>query len=63
VADDASILDQINTAESEAKLALLKKIGDLAGNTNVETKIQTLANAYALTVGAKFGELPGPGQT
>jgi|GEM_PF-6101453 len=58
VSDD-SIIDQISTAESEAKLALLKQIAELAGKTHVETKIQTLAHAYALRGGADLGKLPG----
>jgi hypothetical protein len=58
VADD-NVLDQIKTAENEAKLVLLQQIKELAGKTHVESKIQTLAHAYALTVGANLGKLPG----
>jgi hypothetical protein len=36
----------------------LRQIKELAGKTHVESKIQILARAYALTVGANLGKLP-----
>ena len=58
MADD-NILDQINTAENEAKLALLNRIKELASTTTDSNALQSLGYAYALAVGANVGKLPG----
>ncbi|SKV05525.1 Uncharacterised protein [Mycobacteroides abscessus subsp. bolletii] len=55
------LADQVTTAELEARLVLLKQIKESAESTLVTSYLKDLAAAYALTVGAKFGELPGGG--
>ncbi|CPR98336.1 Uncharacterised protein [Mycobacteroides abscessus] len=52
-------LDPLQQAEREAKLALLQRITMLAGNPMAPSGLKDLAAAFALTVGAKYGELPG----
>lgn len=54
-------MTDINDAEREAKLALLAQIKYSAEKTAVPSALKDLAAAYALTVGAKWGELPGGG--
>ncbi|GAA2427568.1 hypothetical protein [Mycolicibacterium llatzerense] len=51
--------DQIQEAGQAAKLALLKSIAAEAKSTGNATTIEKLANAYALTIGAANGYLPG----
>ena len=58
MADD-SIVDQIDTAADEAKLALLKQIKKTAESTTSSNYLQSLGYAYALVVGAAVGKLPG----
>ncbi|MHC9292038.1 hypothetical protein ACRCUN_06195 [Mycobacterium sp. LTG2003] len=52
-----------STAEAEeaAKVALLESIKASAEGTRVASYLKDLAFAYALTVGAKWGQLPGGG--
>lgn len=54
-------MGSISDAEATAKLALLKKIEALAPNLSTASGLKDLALAYALTVGAKWGDLPGGG--
>lgn len=53
--------DELNAAEREARLALLQQIKTTAGNISTASSLKDLAAAFALTVGARWGELPGGG--
>ena len=50
---------QVDAAELDAKLTLLEQIKQSADATTVASNLERLAYAYALTVGASFGKLPG----
>ncbi|TDZ43078.1 hypothetical protein [Mycobacteroides franklinii] len=52
-------VEDVDQAELEAKLTLLQQIKASAEKTTVPSALKNLAEAYALTVGAKFGKLPG----
>ncbi|AEN79888.1 hypothetical protein SEA_PURGAMENSTRIS_31 [Mycobacterium phage Purgamenstris] len=52
----------IDAAEDAARLALLRAIGKKAESTALSAgQLKDLAAAFALTVGGKWGELPGGG--
>ncbi|MEU9805453.1 hypothetical protein [Mycobacterium sp. NPDC050853] len=52
-------VEDVDQAERDAKLTLLRQIKASAANTTSAGYLKSLAAAYALTVGAKFGQLPG----
>lgn len=51
--------DSVDHAEQEAKLALLQQIKSKSEHVTTPSGLKDLATAYALTVGAKYGALPG----
>lgn len=51
--------DEITEAQRAAKLALLRQIEASAAKTSTSSYLAHLAHAYALTVGAIPGKLPG----
>lgn len=57
MADD-NILDEIKDLENEARRAVLKQIVEVAPKSGLG-RIEELARAYALVVGAARGSLPG----
>lgn len=51
----------MSDAEATAKLALLKRIEEIAPQLSTASGLKDAALAYALTVGSKWGHLPGGG--
>lgn len=52
-------IDDINQAEDETRLALLTAIGKKAETVTAVSQLRDLSLAFALTVGAKLGQIPG----
>ncbi|WP_195168433.1 hypothetical protein [Mycobacteroides abscessus] len=54
-------VEELDQAERDTKLTLLRRIKELAQSPMSASSLKDLAAAYALTVGAKFGQLPSGG--